>query len=307
MTAKLIGSVVLCAAFLVPAVASAEKPETTLSAQGTASLEKMPEIMRLKIDIQASAPELQPALAKLKAKREAAVKKLKEIGASDEAIVFEGPTLVPDQTEAVKRQMAMMRGQMNEEEEEEEGAKPAKVSVMVNLKLDLPLQTADTEALLVTVHELQEKIRKADVAGLKEEKLSDEEQEEQAEMQEQLSRFGGDDQPKPGQPIFVFVWKMSDEERSKLLADAFANAKAEAQKLAAAAGAQLGPLASLSSHTMAQEEDYRYSYSFNPMLYQVMQRARAMGSTEQAETEAIGVLPQKIAKRVVVMASYALQ
>ncbi len=310
MTAKRIGLMVVCAVLLVPAVASvalAQKPEPTLSAQGSASLEKMPEIMRLKLDIQASAPELPQALAKLKEKREAAVKKLKEIGASDEAIAFEGPTLVPDQTEAMKRQMAMMRGGQDNQPEEEKDAKPAKVNVALTLKLDLPLQTADTEALLVTVHQLQERIRKADLAGLKDEKLTEEEQEEKAEMQEQMGRFGGDNQPAPGEATFVFVWKVSDAERGKLLADAFADAKASAQELAAAAGAKLGPLVSLSGGPTSQDEDYGYSYSMNPMFYQVMQRARAMSSSDQADKEAVGVLPQKIAKRVMVMASYALQ
>ncbi|MBI4579742.1 MAG: SIMPL domain-containing protein, partial [Planctomycetes bacterium] len=102
--------------------------------------------------------------------------------------------------------------------------------------------------------------------------------------------------------------RIGDEERAKLLADAFANAKADAGRMAAAAGVQLGDLASLSSHTTGPDENFsRYSYAYGSRFYQVMQQARAMMSPESEDREAVGIEPKKITHRVVMMASFRLK
>lgn len=299
---------ILLGVAVLSSAAAAQSADPTLSATGSAAIEKMPEIMRMKIDIPASGPDIEQALAKLKQKRESAVKKLKDMGAAEDAIKVEPPNVTPDPTEAMKRQMMMMRGQMEEEEQEEEkDAKPAKVSVTLALKVEWPLKSDDPEAMLIAVHGLQQKIRGADLAGLKEEKLTEEELEEQAEMQERMPRYSSDEEPTPGEPGFLFVWKVSDADHAKLLADAFAAAKADAEKLAAAAGVQLGSLASLSGQGMGGGEEYGYAYGYTQAYYQMMRSARGMMSADEAEKEAMGVLPQKISKRVNVRAAYKIK
>lgn len=296
MTVRWMGCILLASVGLC-AVAAGESPESTLSVQGSASIEKMPVVMRLRVDIPASGSDVGKALARLKEKREAAVKKLQEIGTPAEGIKTDPPTFSLNTAEAARQRMLKMRGQAEEEEEE---AKPAKVDVTCAVSAEWPLKSEDPEAMLVEVHALQQKVRSADLAGLKDDKPTEEELEEQAEMEEQMSRWN-DDGPKPGEPTFLFAWKLTEAERAKLLADAFAAAKADAQRLAAAANVELGSLASLSSHTAGGDE---YDYTYRQALYQAMGGARIMVTPETMENEAVGILPQKISKRVVVMAAY---
>ena len=59
--------------------------------------------------------------------------------------------------------------------------------------------------------------------------------------------MGGDEeQAKPGEPRFLFVARLSPQDRQTALADAFAKAKLQAAELAKAAGAGLGPMTGLS-------------------------------------------------------------
>lgn len=268
-------------------------------------MEKMPELMRMQVSISAADADIEQALAKLKQKQEGAIKKLVELGTAKSVITVEPPTLTPDPAETALRRMRMMRGEMEEEEEEGE-AKPAKVNVSLTLKAEWPLDAADPEAMLVAVHTLQKKINDADLAGLKDEKLSEEELEERAEMEEQMSRFSSDDETKPGEPVFVFVWKATDADRTKLLSEAFAKAKANAEKLATAAGVQLGGLSSLTSHGI-DADDYRSAFAYGQSYYQIVQRTRGLISPEREDEEAVGVLPQKIGKRVTVIVSYKIK
>ncbi|MBI4581212.1 MAG: SIMPL domain-containing protein, partial [Planctomycetes bacterium] len=215
MSTSMRWGVAVLAGLMLPVLAAGQESERVVSAQGTASVEKMPEIVRLKIDIPAVGSDVKEALAKLKAKREGAVKKLKELGAADGAIRVDGPRLAPDPTEMMRRQRVMMRGRIPQEEESEEEKRPSKVNVALTLHAEWPVKTEDSESLLVFAHELQEKVKKADLAALKEEKLTEEEEEELAQMAEDMPRFDSDEVP-PGEAVIVYVARIGDEERAKL-------------------------------------------------------------------------------------------
>jgi uncharacterized protein YggE len=51
---------------------------------------------------------------------------------------------------------------------------------------------------------------------------------------------------KPDEPQFVFVHRLSDDERAKILADAFADAQSQARRMASAAGRDLGDVTQIS-------------------------------------------------------------
>lgn len=298
------------ASVVLPAVAWAEVSGPTVSGNGTAKLEKMPELIRLKVEIQAAAPTVKEALAKLNSKRESALGKLKELGADEKTVKVDGPRITPDPMEAARRRMAMMGEGADAAEESEEEAAPAKVNVALSLEAEWPLKAESSEALLVFGYELKEKIKKADLAGLKEEKLTPEEEEEQAEMRNRMRRFDFDPERIPaGEPIIIYVAKVSDAERNKLLGEAFGKAKAEATELAAVAGLQVGRLQNINSHFAGQEDDMRFQYAYgsNPQMYQIMQQARAMSSPDDRQNEAIGVDPSMLTYRLMVMAVYELK
>lgn len=298
---------VVWAGMVVPGIARAQWGDGTVTANGTASLERMPEIMRMRVDVPARGEDLKQALAKLKEKREAAVKKLAGLGVPEGAARFGDPKIGEGRIERMRRMM-IMQGRIEEQETEEEGeeAKAGPVTVLSSLEAEWPLRSESTEDLLIQVHELQKKLKTMDIAGLKDDKLTPEEEEMLAEMEDESSRFmsyGGEQPAEPGEPTFLFVSRISEADRTRLLAEAFGKAKAEAESLAAAAGIELGPLSGLSSH---RTEGYS-QYDYNSPYFQVMQRARAMFDPEQTDHEAVGAEAAKVTYRITVSVAYKIK
>jgi hypothetical protein len=118
----------------------------------------------------------------------------------------------------------------------------------------------------------------------------------------------GEEEPKRGEPTFLFVRKISEEERDKALTEAFGKAKKEAGRLARAAGAELGALQQLGGQNMSRDiEDFSGMYDpyYGRRLRQMREPCGSDG--EQQNLEAAGVQPGKVAYRVVVSASFALK
>ena len=119
-----------------------------------------------------------------------------------------------------------------------------------------PLQGADTAELLVTTKKLQDAIKAAGLAGAKDaEEPSTEEVEGSEEMDEMANVFSNQQGPKPGEPVFVFVAKISAADREKAMAEAFRSAKQDAAQLAKAADLELGSLRSLKGGRGIEAED----------------------------------------------------
>jgi uncharacterized protein YggE len=294
------------AAFVLPALARAEDPKPTVNVNGWAAIEKMPEILRLKIEIPATGPDMKQALAKLKSKREAAAKKLKEMGVAETAISFESAKIAADPAEAMRKRMAMMGNREGADKAAEEDAKPPKVNVSAVLQAEWPIKVQDAEELLIFAGDLQDKIKAADLAGLKKEKPSEEEEEKAAEVRE---RFGGyeNDRVPPGEPVILYVCKVSEQENAKLLADAVAKAKTRAVQMATAVGMQLDSLFNITSMEGGPGRGYGMNLQFAGD-YQMMQRVRAFMPPETADnSEAIGVEPKKITHGIGVSLAYKLK
>jgi hypothetical protein len=168
------------------------------------------------------------------------------------------------------------------------------------------LAAKTNDEFLILAQDLQTRIKAADVVpkGAKP-NLTPEEQEE---LEEQAMMGDAAGQMQQQGPVFLYVSKVSPEDRAKLTADAFAKAREDAARLAKAAGAQLGPIRQLTS-TAAEDADQAYSGQMDPFAY-----ARAMyggvqphpaGDTDAAEATATH--PGKVTYRVTVSASFSIQ
>jgi len=204
-----------------------------------------------------------------------------------------------------------MRGGRRPAAKKEEVKPP--VSVSTTLSAHWPLKAVSGEQLLIAATALQDKIKAADLAGMKEQsKLSPEEQELADELAaEQTGMYSGDETPKPGEPLFMFVASISADERDKLLAEGFKKAKDHAGRLAKAAGAELGLLRTLGDNELDASDEALMNDPFagSNSNYRMMQMMRASrgGLSPEELSEAVGSQPGKVIYRVMVTASFDLK
>ncbi len=203
----------------------------------------------------------------------------------------------------LRQRMAQRRGGKRPAENEV-SVKPVKV--MLKLTAEWPLKAADTAELLLMSKKLQDAIKAADLGGLNDaEEPTPEEAELAEEMEEMMSGYSGQEGPKPGEPVFVFVAKISTAEREKVLAEAFRSAKQEVAQLAKAAELELGTLRSLQGGggiDVEDSNDYRmlYQTAFGAAMRQQMTGRDHSG-------EAIGATPGLLKFKVNVNATFPVK
>ena len=274
----------------------------TVSGMGTVTVRQKPTLLRMTVQLSEKAGTLKEALANLKDRREAALLQLEQMGAAEDAVQVTEPMFssgLTDQQKQMQRRMLMQRARGGRVPR---GLKvPPSVTVAVELTAAWPLDTTDHERLLAFCHDLQTKIAAADLAGLNEPKQLSPEEQELAEESQEASMYGSGDEDKPGEPKFVYVGKISEEERQQAMKQAFAKAKAQAERVATAAGAELGKLSSLSGTTNNTGVDNDYA-----TMYRFMRQAR-MVSTADSENEAISPTPDAVNFQIVVHATFALK
>jgi uncharacterized protein YggE len=283
---------------------------SSITGTGTVVTTYSPQTMRLRVDLSGTAKNAKDAVAKLKAVSEAATGKLADLDAEKDSVKI-GPPRVTAAVNDQRRQMEMMVRQRMRGAGKKPKAQPEPpVVVSATLSAEWKLNGKDAAARLLEAREIEDKIKAADLAGNKQksEEASEEEEEMAEEMNEQFMG-GNDNQPKPGEPMFIYVAKVDDEGRSKALASAFAKARTEAEQLAAAAGVKLGPLRGVQAHAGRNEyENYQYQYmggGMNPyMLAQMgMSDGEATGGTPR---EAIGMQPGETSLNYSVSASFEI-
>ncbi len=298
----------------VPAFAQSDEPGAggTVAGNGTAVIERQPEVLRLQVDVYAKGKDLKDTLAKLKKQRLAVQKQLDELGAESKSVRFEQTRFSTLETDEQKQMRMMVMQRMRQPgkraAKKREIKPPVVLAVPLSAEWPLPAGKGDADELMVVSHELEEQIKAADLAGLKAaQELTPEEQElaEETENAEENQTFygGGRQEAKPGEPVFLFVCRISDDERDKALAEAFADAKAEAARLAKAAGAELGNL----SHISVNMENGADADEYDPYQtsYRYMQRMQSRHST--SEHEAVGTRAGPLKYQVVVTATFALK
>jgi uncharacterized protein YggE len=269
-----------------------------VTGMGVASFKRAPDIVRVQVQISGDGKTLKEALAKLAARREACKKKLIGLGAKEDAITFDDPKV--DATDPRQQMEQMMRMQMRGGRRAAPATSPAgaaHVAVGAVVKAEWPISAKGGEELLMAAQDLQERVKAADLGDTKTSSL------EEQEVREESAGLDGNEQaPPPGQPVFLYVAKVSAEERAKVLADGFKKAKANAADLAKAAGAELGALRQLQSQATPDAEQYQMmQYArYNPYLYAQAQNA---DSTDEAVSPVAG----PVTLRLTVSASFAIK
>jgi hypothetical protein len=309
----MISSFVACL-ILCTAAARAQYSEAGLvSGTGAVQIERLPEMMRMRVVVTAKGSTLEEALAALKDKTDAAKGQLATLGAAKDSVNVDAPQVAAE-TNDQRRQMQMMMAQRlrgNRRPPKKEETKPP-VSLSATVTAEWPLAAKSVEELLVAATALQEKVVAADLAGAKEadNNLTPEEQEALEEMEDEMAMaYGGEEEAKPGEPVFLFVAAIAEAEIDKARAEAFQKAKSDAASLAKAAGAKLGKLSSVSGEAGAgiDTEDYVYG-GYDSAAYQMMRRMQAGVRAAGAEPapEAIGATPGKVIFQVTMTASFEL-
>jgi uncharacterized protein YggE len=291
-----------------------EETEGTVAGNGTGVIERSPEILRVQVDVFAKGKDLKQTLAKLKKQRSAVEKQLDEMGAESKSVRFEPTKFASLETDQQKQMRTMVRQRMKQGQAKRQAKKP-EVKPPVVLAIPLTAEwalTGEGDELMLAANELEEKIKAADLAGLKvAQELTPEEQELAEEMESQdedpMDFYnGGRQEAKPGEPVFLFACRITDDERDKALAEAFAEAKAEAARLAKAAGAELGRLKDLTVNMengeSADEYDAYQSYS-----YRHMQRMRGRVPESTSTREAVGMRAGPLKYHVAVTARFVLK
>ena len=234
--------------------------QQTISATGTATVKRKPTVLRMYLELAAKGSNLDEALKKMKDRRESARAQLETLKADKDAITFGDPSLSSAASPRQRQIEVMLMARM-----QSRGKKPAKtsiassVTVRAMLTAQWSLEAETPEQMLVLAQSLQEKVKAADLAGIKDaEKLSPEE-EELADEASQMMDQSGEQRTPAGQPYFMFIARLSQADREKLLGEAFAKAKTQAADLAKAADVELGPLTGISGqcggqHNLGDEE-----------------------------------------------------
>ncbi|QDT93652.1 SIMPL domain-containing protein [Gimesia algae] len=286
-----------------------EAGEGTVSGTGTVIIVKKPAVMRMQVEILSKASTLEGALSGLKDRIEATRAQLAVLGADKESIKIDSPKVSSEKSER-QQQIEMMLAQRMRGRGNGSGKKKGIVTtpltVSAQLTAEWKLQAKTDEELLLASHPLQNKIKEADLAGLKAaSKLSPEEQELMEEM-EGASMYGGDREAKPGEPVFSFACSISEKEEDKAMSEAYQKARSQALRLANASGAELGKLTSISgSSGSASDENSEYGY--NSVYYAALQRMRSDANTEDGQSQAVSVMPGQLKYRVTVTAGFELK
>jgi uncharacterized protein YggE len=281
--------IVLFATSMLP-IALAADDGATVSGTGTSSIKRQPTKLRMSIVLTAKGKTLAEALDKLKARRELATAHLKKLQAEASTTKFGETALAAEgnaQQAQMQRMMRMARGGRGVPKALDV---PASVSVNCTLTADWPLKYQTSDELLILSQQLQEKIKEADLCGLKEPKqLTPQEK----ELEEEQANGGGDEfdaygqpQAKPGEPSFSFVAAITREERAAALAEAFTKAKAQAGQVAQAAGLKLGALVEVSGQSSEDYPDGIDPYT----AYQLRQRGQhgLEGNQDEATSPVAG-------------------
>ena len=289
--------------------AGAEEQATVIG-QGTSIVERQPELLRMQLEIHAKASDLKTALSRLAERRAQAAKLLVELGAEQGSLKFGSPHVSP---QAMQRQQQMrmmvaqqLRGRGGKPKEAAETPEP--VTLVLSVRAEWPLTGTEPDDLLLKTHELQKKIKAADLAGKKElEQPTEEEEESAAEAQQ--TYFDPSEQ-QIGDAVFVYVAKIPAPVRKQAITEAFIQAKAKAEDLAQAAGASIGSLRELKCMEQAGPNlDGMASFNnnyYNSMAYRLAQQAAGMFAAG-GNPEAVGAEPGLVRFGISVDASFLLK
>jgi hypothetical protein len=267
---------------------------------GVTVIKRQPELMRMRLELTATGKDLPDALAKLKSRRETALKDCAGLGAAAETLAVGSPRIGPGaaQRQRMVPSYAPTIRAGGRGAKKPEAAPPVNVSAW--LTAEWPLKGEGAEELLIASQSLREKITAQLVKSAPKADLSPEQEEMQEEAAPQMMNDGSG--AKPGEPVFLFVAKVSKEEYVKAAAKAFATAKAHAQRLAEAAGTSLGELRNVEGN----DRQTAMAMSYPRQYYNGMPQDDDSPEQESSTEEATGANPAEVRMSVMIVASFAL-
>jgi hypothetical protein len=216
------------------------------------------------------------------------------MGVAEAAISFSDAAPQDQNQQQQMERMIQMRSGRN--------PKPAKgavqsVTLFTTLKAEWTLKSKNTDDLLIESQDIHDKVKAADLPGEKIKPATP----EQEEAAEEAQGMNNDGQPNPRDPTFLFISKISDEDRDKAQAEAYKKASKDAERLAKSSGSDLGPVRLLASR--ATPGDFANYGRYN----QYRQQAYDIGDDEQSGSEAVGIQPGKVTYHITVSVAFAIK
>jgi hypothetical protein len=231
------------------------------------------------MDLCAKGKTYHEALANLIARREAARKQLLNLGVAREAIQFSELTLV---VPPIAADMPV----------------PRPVVLSMVLKSEWPLRAGSVEEWLAFASDMQDKVRAANLGGNEPDKAAPTTAVSAPELDAALPAKPCNCGCKSSEPLFLFVYKVSEEDESRLRREAFRNAQRAAAKLAHAAQTELAGLHQISEEAAPTTEGTL------PLLPGL---PRAVSDGEMSSAEGVGLLGTKVTVRVTLNATFHLK
>ncbi|NQU26643.1 MAG: SIMPL domain-containing protein [Candidatus Nealsonbacteria bacterium] len=310
-------SIALSPATALAQAGAATLPAGTVEGVGNVTLKQPATIVRMHLQLTGKGKTLEESFEKLKIRRGEATAKLEKLAVDTDSIEWGTPGLSAIESAYQQQFEALVRQRLSSGQSVPKGLKiPRTVTTTVSLNAEWPIAAEGHEKLLVAMQALQKQIRDADLAGLKQpEKLSPEEQ-ELAEEMAAMMEDSGEGQPPVGEPSFVYVARITDQQVDDAMAEAFKKARLAATRLARAAGMTLGPLASLSGSGGGAEntdDDEYYGGGFyggsNYARMNYIRQMMAMRSSsdpDDQQNESIAIDPAALTFQFYVKATFRI-
>ena len=312
--------------------------EATVSGTGEVTLRPIPTTFRVRVELSSQAGTVKTAMARLQQRREAAMAKLKTLEADADSVAFghsgvlrvdpfsaasgyptasypspsysSGSSFSPPPPPALTPYAPSTSSYAAPvPNRPARGTRVVKVPPLyrasTTFSVDWPLAAENMDEVLVAAEALKKKIAAADLAGAKQpDQLTPEEQEILEEAAVRPSAYTTTLSPRNAQNglQFLFVARVSPEQRKAALAKAFAKAKAEAGEMAGAADRDLGPLLSLDGQFRRGA-----GFGFGGHVYPVAARSIYQGPAPSHDAdESVESDPRSIAFCAQVHASFRL-
>jgi hypothetical protein len=305
----------LTMAALGPGLRAQPSGSGVVTGQGHVDLKKQPQIMRVYVEVLAKGKNLRESLDKLREQKQTARRYFESFGAAPESIKCGDPTIETEKNDARLQHMMMiqamrMQGPGPGNKNGVKAKEAPSILVACSLGAEFPIKAGSPEEVLLACHALEEKIKAVDPGGTKGLKQASAQDEELA--QEQAAVFQNpDDSSKPGEPLFTYVYRVSQEERAKAMAQAFAQARSDAALLAHATGAELGRLAQVADNSSADLPDEESMIMRGGQPYFFDRRTGMVRFYDQGEArhghEAMSRQPNKVRLHISVSASFDLK
>jgi hypothetical protein len=275
---------------------------------GTTSLSLRPKTLRVSVELVGKGKDLKTAMANLKDRRDAVKIQLATLKADMNSLNIGPPVRagISGQQEQQMRAMIMQRAR------ERGGAAPSLpsvVTVSAPLTVEWTLTGDDDDSRLVAAGELCDKITAADLGGTKEKRaLTPEQQEVQEELAQMSSRYGGENGPAAGEPQFVYVAVVSDEQASQAMSEAFGRARKQADRIAKAIGGEIGALRRVDHSNVAGPEGMDMeNYNYYAARMYGMGMARRIEAVAPKANEVVSQDPNRATYRVSIACGFDLK